>query len=236
MDSSGPSRRDTVCGPPATRPSRASQLSSLPERKRLSLPPVLNTSNLPSSTTASSPTNTSRRLARPGFPASWTPSPSSVIPNPRQSLEQDTSGSFPSPASLSSTLPSTLPPHTPLQSASSGLSRSSTLSASSSLLRRISVRLSSLVGEEDPEGAHDANEDPGIRVPLPGQVFISSSSDPSSSSPDPSSPLYPSPTPSNSIRTSRYTLWSFIPRQLYAQFSKIANVYFLFISILQLIP
>ncbi|KAI9226438.1 MAG: hypothetical protein DHS80DRAFT_18695, partial [Piptocephalis tieghemiana] len=45
-----------------------------------------------------------------------------------------------------------------------------------------------------------------------------------------------SPPSSNSIRTARYTIWSFVPRQLYAQFSKIANVYFLFISILQLIP
>ncbi|KAI9820944.1 MAG: hypothetical protein M1832_003416 [Thelocarpon impressellum] len=41
---------------------------------------------------------------------------------------------------------------------------------------------------------------------------------------------------SNSIRSSRHTAWNFLPRQLFAQFSKLANFYFLCISILQLIP
>ena len=40
----------------------------------------------------------------------------------------------------------------------------------------------------------------------------------------------------NTIRSSRYTLWNFLPRQLYAQFSKLANFYFLCVSILQMIP
>jgi phospholipid-translocating ATPase len=40
----------------------------------------------------------------------------------------------------------------------------------------------------------------------------------------------------NSIRSSRYTIWNFVPRQLYFQFSKLANFYFLLISILQMIP
>ncbi|KAI8840520.1 hypothetical protein BC829DRAFT_420794 [Chytridium lagenaria] len=40
----------------------------------------------------------------------------------------------------------------------------------------------------------------------------------------------------NTVRTARYTVASFIPKQLAAQFSKIANVYFLFIVILQAIP
>lgn len=40
----------------------------------------------------------------------------------------------------------------------------------------------------------------------------------------------------NGIRSSRYTVWSFLPRQLWAQFSKIANFYFLSVSILQMIP
>jgi phospholipid-translocating ATPase len=40
----------------------------------------------------------------------------------------------------------------------------------------------------------------------------------------------------NSIRSSRYSLVSFFPRQFVAQFSKLANAYFLVISILQLIP
>ncbi|KAJ1566001.1 hypothetical protein HK096_004895 [Nowakowskiella sp. JEL0078] len=40
----------------------------------------------------------------------------------------------------------------------------------------------------------------------------------------------------NSIRTSRYNLLDFIPKQLLYQFSKIANLYFLMISMLQLVP
>lgn len=40
----------------------------------------------------------------------------------------------------------------------------------------------------------------------------------------------------NVIRSSRYTLWNFLPRQLFAQFSKLANFYFLCVSILQMIP
>lgn len=40
----------------------------------------------------------------------------------------------------------------------------------------------------------------------------------------------------NTIRSSRYTLWDFIPRQLFFQFSKLANAYFLLVSILQMIP
>lgn len=40
----------------------------------------------------------------------------------------------------------------------------------------------------------------------------------------------------NTIRSSRYTLWNFVPRQLFFQFSKLANAYFLLISIMQMIP
>lgn len=40
----------------------------------------------------------------------------------------------------------------------------------------------------------------------------------------------------NMIRSNRYTLWNFLPRQLFAQFSKLANFYFLCVSILQMIP
>ncbi|KIV93301.1 hypothetical protein PV10_04526 [Exophiala mesophila] len=40
----------------------------------------------------------------------------------------------------------------------------------------------------------------------------------------------------NLIISCRYTLWNFFPRQLVAQFSKLANFYFLVVSILQLIP
>lgn len=41
---------------------------------------------------------------------------------------------------------------------------------------------------------------------------------------------------SNRIRTSRYTVWNFLPRQLLYQFSRLSNAYFLVISILQMIP
>ncbi|KAF2202777.1 phospholipid-translocating P-type ATPase [Delitschia confertaspora ATCC 74209] len=41
---------------------------------------------------------------------------------------------------------------------------------------------------------------------------------------------------SNWIRSTRYTAWNFFPRQLVAQFSKLANFYFLCVSILQMIP
>ncbi|KAI5368009.1 Putative P-type ATPase, HAD superfamily, P-type ATPase, transmembrane domain superfamily [Septoria linicola] len=41
---------------------------------------------------------------------------------------------------------------------------------------------------------------------------------------------------SNLIRSSKYNAWNFLPRQLFAQFSKLANAYFLLVSILQLIP
>ena len=40
----------------------------------------------------------------------------------------------------------------------------------------------------------------------------------------------------NAITSSRYTLYNFLPRQLFAQFSKLANFYFLCVSILQMIP
>ena len=40
----------------------------------------------------------------------------------------------------------------------------------------------------------------------------------------------------NTIASSRYTLYNFLPRQLFAQFSKLANFYFLCVSILQMIP
>jgi len=41
---------------------------------------------------------------------------------------------------------------------------------------------------------------------------------------------------SNSIRSSKYNVWTFLPKQLWYQFSKLANLYFLSVSILQLIP
>lgn len=40
----------------------------------------------------------------------------------------------------------------------------------------------------------------------------------------------------NSIRTSKYTWYNFLPRNLLVQFSKAANVFYLFIACLQVIP
>ncbi|BFZ54053.1 drs2 neo1 protein [Savitreella phatthalungensis] len=40
----------------------------------------------------------------------------------------------------------------------------------------------------------------------------------------------------NQINTARYTVYDFLPRQLAFQFSKVANIYFLSVSILQMIP
>lgn len=40
----------------------------------------------------------------------------------------------------------------------------------------------------------------------------------------------------NTITSRRYTFYNFLPRQLFAQFSKLANFYFLCVSILQMIP
>ncbi|KAJ3240658.1 hypothetical protein HDU81_003242 [Chytriomyces hyalinus] len=49
-------------------------------------------------------------------------------------------------------------------------------------------------------------------------------------------PAHGSPFVDNTVRTARFTLVSFLPMQLLIQFSKVANVYFLLISALQLIP
>ncbi|CAG8443687.1 9186_t:CDS:2 [Diversispora eburnea] len=40
----------------------------------------------------------------------------------------------------------------------------------------------------------------------------------------------------NFITTSRYTFWNFLPKQLWYQFSKVANIYFIFVAALQAIP
>lgn len=44
------------------------------------------------------------------------------------------------------------------------------------------------------------------------------------------------PYASNFIRSSRYTVWDFVPKQLIFQFSKLGHFYFLVIGILQMIP
>ncbi|EGG14801.1 P-type ATPase [Cavenderia fasciculata] len=40
----------------------------------------------------------------------------------------------------------------------------------------------------------------------------------------------------NRIKTTKYSVWSFIPKNLYEQFRRVANFYFLVIAIIQLIP
>ncbi|KAI8618854.1 hypothetical protein BC830DRAFT_1165860 [Chytriomyces sp. MP71] len=45
-----------------------------------------------------------------------------------------------------------------------------------------------------------------------------------------------SPFVDNTVRTARFTVFSFLPMQIWIQFSKVANLYFLLISGLQLIP
>ena len=40
----------------------------------------------------------------------------------------------------------------------------------------------------------------------------------------------------NGIKTTKYTIWSFLPKNLFEQFHRFANIYFLFIVILNLIP
>ncbi|KAI3387406.1 hypothetical protein SNEBB_003808 [Seison nebaliae] len=40
----------------------------------------------------------------------------------------------------------------------------------------------------------------------------------------------------NYIRTTKYTIWTFIPKNLYEQFHRLANLYFLFIIVLNLLP
>lgn len=40
----------------------------------------------------------------------------------------------------------------------------------------------------------------------------------------------------NSIRSSKYTFYTFLPKQLKAQFSKVANCYFMIVAIMQMIP
>ncbi|RUS12530.1 hypothetical protein BC937DRAFT_87642, partial [Endogone sp. FLAS-F59071] len=42
--------------------------------------------------------------------------------------------------------------------------------------------------------------------------------------------------PANGITTARYTFYDFLPKQLYAQFSKVANTYFLFVAAIQMVP
>ena len=41
---------------------------------------------------------------------------------------------------------------------------------------------------------------------------------------------------SNFIRTTKYTCWNFLPKNLWEQFTKLANAYFLMMSLIMLIP
>ena len=48
--------------------------------------------------------------------------------------------------------------------------------------------------------------------------------------------IHPNPFLTNKICTSKYTLLTFIPKNMLYQFKKLANLYFLAISVLQAIP
>ena len=41
---------------------------------------------------------------------------------------------------------------------------------------------------------------------------------------------------SNMVRTTKYTCWNFLPKNLWEQLTKMANAYFLFMGIIQLVP
>ncbi|RUP47458.1 hypothetical protein BC936DRAFT_145711, partial [Jimgerdemannia flammicorona] len=49
-------------------------------------------------------------------------------------------------------------------------------------------------------------------------------------------PATAKPYSTNSITTARYNVYNFLPKQLYAQFSKVANTYFLFVAVIQMVP
>jgi phospholipid-translocating ATPase len=42
--------------------------------------------------------------------------------------------------------------------------------------------------------------------------------------------------PSNSVRTTKYTVWTYLPKAIIAQFNRVCNFYFVFIAILQATP
>jgi magnesium-transporting ATPase (P-type) len=42
--------------------------------------------------------------------------------------------------------------------------------------------------------------------------------------------------PSNFIRTTKYTLLTFVPKNLFEQFRRVSNFYFLIVVIIQLVP
>ena len=41
---------------------------------------------------------------------------------------------------------------------------------------------------------------------------------------------------SNHIKTTKYTIWSFLPKNLFEQFHRLANLYFVFIALLNWVP
>jgi phospholipid-transporting ATPase len=48
--------------------------------------------------------------------------------------------------------------------------------------------------------------------------------------------VYRKKCPSNKISTTKYSFWNFIPKNLYEQFRRMTNVYFLIIVVITLIP
>jgi len=48
--------------------------------------------------------------------------------------------------------------------------------------------------------------------------------------------MEPGATSSNRIRTAKYTIWNFVFKNLFEQFRRLANFYFILMLIFQLIP
>lgn len=40
----------------------------------------------------------------------------------------------------------------------------------------------------------------------------------------------------NAVKTTKYTLWSFLPKNLYEQFHRVANIYFVGLAVLNFVP
>ncbi|KNC98070.1 phospholipid-translocating P-type ATPase, flippase [Spizellomyces punctatus DAOM BR117] len=69
----------------------------------------------------------------------------------------------------------------------------------------------------------DATQKVFINVPVPARMFSHHGK-----------PLQKFP--SNAISTSKYTAWNFLPKNLFEQFRRVANLYFLLLTILQFFP
>ncbi|KAJ1942130.1 phospholipid transporting ATPase, partial [Linderina macrospora] len=85
--------------------------------------------------------------------------------------------------------------------------------------------LSRILGRKkagEPDGEPGAERTIYVNAPLPGTAYDEHGR--------------PAQYPANQIRTAKYTVLSFVPKNLFEQFRRVANMYFLFLLILQFIP